>query len=841
MTQSSEHFASQKYAGPGGDIPSWLNEACAPRTLGTAAVGIASIMFGADAAQAQQQQAQNQSGASSLPTVQVQAPRVRRATPQPRPVRRAAQPRRAPAPVAASAPVQPQGGTFGTPSSSPNTLTAGTGLARMPRTIQETPQTVNVVSEQTIREQQITTIDQALRNVPGVTSAAGEGGGGLNGDQFRIRGFDAKGDVYVDGLRDFGVYVRDAFNVEQIQVFKGPSSEGFGMGTTGGAINIQSKQAKLGNVYEVGGVLGQGFWGRGTFDVNQQLSATQALRVTGMINSQDVVGRNHVFSDRAGAAISYGTGLGTNTSWHLNYFYQHNDRMPESGVPMVSRGNGTDFVPSKANPARPVTELGLPRDIFYGKDTDKDISDAHMLTSKLKHEIAPWLTITNDSRLSYFERSFSTTIPGCNGAVTASGTANPGGNGAATCAGQFFAGSNAPLVANGGGNPTYDDKSLAIQNLTTLNGKFNVAGFRHEAVLGLDVFYAQNDRQLYSVVGTKANQPIRTPIFASNGAYSFVPNPNNTRSASGTDVGVFVGDRMWLTEQFSILAGVRWDHLSIDSFQRTQAGTPVVNTVTSLSQSTSFTTPRISLIYEPWKNQIFYANYAESATPAGQLITNSSQNVLNAATPNLEPEKNKTYEVGYKLSLFDNKLGFTTALFQVEKNNARFTDPTTGDSLATGETQRVRGVELGLTGQLTKDWNVLFAYSYMDGRVTAQTAAVTAAAPSVVGNRIQGVAFNNASLWTTYNLSSLIDTGRGKLTYGAGIFYRGEVYTSSANNALVPQSFSLDMMLAYEWDKYRVAINAYNLTDNVNYDTFQATRAIPGAGRTVMITGAARW
>lgn len=113
-----------------------------------------------------------------------------------------------------------------------NTLLAPTGIGRLPGTVQDTPQAVQVITGETLRQQGVTSLDQALRNVPGVTVAIGEGNGGLNGDQFRIRGFDAKGDMYLDGLRDFGTYVRDSFNYEQVEVFKGPSSESFGFGSS---------------------------------------------------------------------------------------------------------------------------------------------------------------------------------------------------------------------------------------------------------------------------------------------------------------------------------------------------------------------------------------------------------------------------------------------------------------------------------------------------------------------------------------------------------------------------------------------------------------------------------
>src|SRR4051812_14555322 len=196
----------------------------------------------------------------------------------------------------------------------PNTLQEGTGLSRLPGRIQDTPQAISVIPGEVIRQQQATTLEQALRNVPGITVSAGEGNGGLNGDQFRIRGFQAKNDVYLDGLRDFGVYARDSFNIGDVVVIKGPSSETLGLGTAGGAINIVSKRALLTDFTAVDGLGGSGPTARGTFDVNRRIDATAAIRITGMVHRQDIQDRDFVKSDRAGIAASLGFGLGTDTT-----------------------------------------------------------------------------------------------------------------------------------------------------------------------------------------------------------------------------------------------------------------------------------------------------------------------------------------------------------------------------------------------------------------------------------------------------------------------------------------------------------------------------------------------
>src|SRR6185437_15358246 len=189
--------------------------------------------------------------------------------------------------------------------------THDTGLSVLPTTVQDTPQSVNVITSETIKDQATTTLGDALRNVPGITIAEG---GTLAGDQFKIRGFDAKDDVYLDGLRDFAAYTRDSFNYEEVQVLKGPSGLMFGRGTTGGAINTVSKTPFLEDKYSAHAEAGNGDHVRATADLNYVLGDTSALRLNLMLTDTGVVDRDLTHSTRWGIAPSIAFGLGTDTS-----------------------------------------------------------------------------------------------------------------------------------------------------------------------------------------------------------------------------------------------------------------------------------------------------------------------------------------------------------------------------------------------------------------------------------------------------------------------------------------------------------------------------------------------
>jgi len=692
-----------------------------------------------------------------------------------------------------------------------NTLQAQTGLGRLPGTVQDIPQTVQVITQETIRQQGATTLDQALRYVPGVTVNTGEGGGGMQGDQFRIRGFQAKADIYSDGLRDFGVYVRDSFAFEQIQVFKGPTSESFGMGTTGGAINYTQKTAKLGNFADLEGTAGTGPMGRGVFDINRQLDATTAVRIVGMVHDQDIVDRDHVFSDRWGVLGSVGFGLGTSTSLTVNYLHQSGHRQPDFGVPSVTPTGRIGL---------PITEFGVPRSNYYGKASDNDHHDVDMFTARFKSDVNSWLTVTNDSRLAFYGRDFTQSVPG---GVT--------GNNANAIAGGNF---NIPYTPGGPAGFLQDAKGA--ENVTTAIAKFHTGFLRHEFIAGVDLFYQSDDRVLKANQGTKTGGTYGNPFFPQVGYTVYNNYATGKRVSDSTNIGLFASDRVWFTDQFSLLGGVRWDRYDVHS--ATNAAGGVFTAANTFDATTEFVSPKASAIWEPTKEQTYYVSWARSySNLAGQYITNEL-NPVTIDTKSLQPEESNLYEAGLKWSLLGGKLGFTTAVFRVDKSNSVQRDPNTGDivlpSGSGGEGQRVQGVEVGLTGKITDLWDVQAAYAYYDSEITSS--GVT----GDIGHRVSFVPENSVSLWTTYNVAPLMNI-QGKLLVGGGIIYADGFYGNSANSIWIPETFTVNGLISYEYQKYRLALNVYNITDELYYDASIGTRSIPTAGRTVMLTGGVKW
>ncbi|WP_143277005.1 TonB-dependent receptor [Bordetella genomosp. 12] len=708
----------------------------------------------------------------------------------------------------------------------PNVLRSTLGIPRIEGPVQDIPQVVNVVPQEILQQQQATTLEQALRNVPGITVAIGEANGGANGDQFRIRGAATKNDAYLDGLRDFGVYVRDTFNTEQVEVLKGPSSENFGMGTNGGAINSQSKLAHLQNQASVEGMFGNGPMNRQTLDINRQVGETTGLRINAMRQNQDIVDRDGVQSDRWGAALSLGMGLGTDTTWYLNYMHQSNDRTPDFGQPLIAR--------TATEVRRPVATYGVDRANYYGKDTDRDRTHANILTSLFKHQFNEDTSVSNETRYGYYERRFSTTTATCDQA----------------CANAFFSGGDGKIIYGSGGGPRYSQRSDGVQNITTLATKFDTGPLKHDVRLGLDVSHQTDHRQAYAYMkpdlsGTTTKIPgtLQHPDNSSSN-YVIAKDPratNDVRDSKLTDVALFATDRVRFSPQWSVLGSVRWDHYE----QSAKLSTGSTGTVSGdVRTNSNFFSPKASLIWEPTPSQTYYLSYgwASTAPWAGSITADANPLGVNSTTAasdalrNLSPEKTKTLELGGKISLLDDRLGVSGAIFHTEKNNTYY-DNGTGGLSATGNKERYQGVELGLTGQITKYWSAYLGYTYLDSEIKDSATAAN------IGNPVQGAARNAATLWTSYDLSALTSAYfPGRFVIGGGATYRDRMYIRDDKMAEVPFSLSYDAMIAYEYKNVRLALNGYNLANRLNYDNFFAgenantARAIPSAGRSFVLS-----
>lgn len=497
--------------------------------------------------------------------------------------------------------------------------------------------------------------------MPGITASVGEGEGGMSGDQFLIRGFQAQNDIYEDGLRDYGVYSRDSFDYDHISVIKGPSSEVFGNGTTGGAINMVTKMPHLGNSYSGQFSGGSADYYRGTLDVNQQIGESTAIRIAGMGNENDEVGRDDVYSHRWGIAPSIAFGLGKPTTLTIEYFHQTDNRIPDYGVPLLTKP-GTTI-------ARPATEFGVNRNNWYGTQYDQDDSNVDMLSAHLKHEFNSHITFYDDLRGGMYQRYFSASWEGCN----------------ATCNAAYFGNDPASALVDRrghlGGPEPYQQNDWSVQNVASAIAKFNTGMLKHQIIAGWDVahVYDRRTNYAYNYNGLNGTQTDTTGLVNPT---NFVPGlllgnvgqySSNLVNISGvgralhktgvaTDVGAFFSDQVWFAPWFSARAGFRWDHW--DSHYSANEG--MVGTGVSYGQNQDTYNPTVNLMYTPNDDTMVYFNWAQSTTPLGLYVTNSSE-PLRATNEGYAPERSSLYEIGAKYNAFHGRMGFTVSAFRLEK------------------------------------------------------------------------------------------------------------------------------------------------------------------------------
>jgi catecholate siderophore receptor len=682
--------------------------------------------------------------------------------------------------------------------------------------IQNTPQSINVIPLEVMQQQGVSTLQDALKNVPGITLNAGEGG--THGDLVNLRGFSAGDDYFMDGLRDTGMYDRDSFDYESVEVYKGPASTLFGRGSTGGVINQVMKNPQLYPIQNFQITAGTNDEGRATADVNYVLGDSSALRVNLMGQMNTVEGRPFVRNERWGFAPAIAFGIDTDTVISVKYLHQQEDTLPDYGIPFVF-GN-----------VAPV-----PRDTFYGLPADdRFATHVDVVTGRVEHKINEWLSVTDTARYGRYSFDSRQTAPiyGDANCYTAAPYA-----GAPVCTGAT---SDEPVTTF---NPLYPvagtplDQIFVLRdrpsstgvirtamNNANLKAEFNTGFLKHSLVIG-----GEYDRETASLVRF-TNQDtaiIPAPLLDPDPNEAFPGHQTTVRQKPVTKTNTLSGyiiDSIDIGDQWNLVGGVRFDRFHAKFDQNFGA------TTQHFKHTDEVASPRVALVYKPVENASVYVSYGTSYNPSAENLS------LAASNKDLDPEKDRTYEVGAKATVLDGLLGLTAAAFDTKMTNARITDPVVPSLQTLAGELHVKGVELGAQGHITDNWEVVAGYTYLD--------------PSSIGlvktgvkGPIPNTAHNQANIWTTYDF----DNG---WKIGAGINYIGE-RNAGIDNASVPGSVitahapgytTLDAMIGWQVnDHLSLQLNGYNLTDKYYFATTYFTRpgenhAVPGPGRTVLLT-----
>lgn len=660
----------------------------------------------------------------------------------------------------------------------------------------DTPQTITIIPDTLTEEQNAHSLRRALSNVSGITFNAGEGGGG-SGDNIYIRGFSASSNIQVDGLRDTAQNRRsDLFNMESVEVIKGPNSVFGGAGTTGGGVNLISKRPKQEDFIHGQAGLGVPRYGRVALDINQQLQGDAgAWRLNFMAHRNAVAQRSPVKLRRAGIAPSVRLNLSPTTELTLSYFFQADRNVPDYGVP--------------ARSGRPLP--GVPRDAYFGwRNVDRENSRTQIISAELQHRLEGGGVINNQTRYSQVDRD----------TVISASQVNTAG----VAAGRYV-----PAGPQGYGR---DITTAMLANQTSLSTSFDLAGMTHQLVTGLELSQETYRRRVYNE-GLKPHFPKEGYLLASPPGVWRGPTLEETTSRHHARMqtrALYAMDTIALTPDWDLGIGLRHDW--IDSSLRAN---PVGQAASRFKRRDRFLSTRAALTYKPAPNGRVYLAYGNAFNPSVEPLLVTGRG-LTAATEHLAPERNSSWELGTKWEMLNGALALNGALFQITKHNARetFSD---GSVRLSGQ-QRVRGLELGAAGKLDAQWSLFASYTFLDGRTTRMRSR-----PEQVGKPLGNTPRHSLALWTTYEWGSGWQAGYGLRWVSARPVSSnggGELAAYVVHSAML--GYAINRNLSLQLNIENLTNAAYIERVRQNPGNAQRSSAVEyGDGRSVVLTALWRY
>jgi catecholate siderophore receptor len=676
---------------------------------------------------------------------------------------------------------------------------------KFPEPIVNTPRSVTVLTQEVLRDKDATSVKDAIRTTPGVTIGTGEGGLAF-GDRFFVRGFDVRNDIFVDGIRDPGVSIRENFFTEQIEILKGPSATIDGRGTAGGAINIVTKQANtLASFYNADTKFASDGTKRVTFDVNQVITPTLAVRMDGMWQIANVSERNFTTDDRWGGLAAIKWTPTDSFTLSANYIHSNLHGLPDFGVPYNTVARA------------PVTSVGVPRETYYGF-TDRDFQTA---TQDIGTAIADWhvndaLTFTNKFRVEQSVLNYIGTLP-------EQGTGR--GGGCNSHGGNFTNPDPAAWIVCLNPQSRFQVTNVvADEGLATI--KFDTGPVRNTLVTGATISHEQVNIDSYSgltseVVGAGAftngtvgpvsvlNPPNSLPF----GNPSVTGNPNRIPVDSNS---LYALETANYRDFLIFTAGLRYDTYNISASKK---GFPTVSAVSNL------TNYNLGLVVKPLPIASVYAAYGTASQPIGAELDGTSVTYggLNPSSPINQifgPQQAKAIEVGTKWEFFDRHLLATGALFRTDVSNARELVPTgfpNAGTIQANAAYHVQGIELGATGKIVDKLSIFGGLVLMNTRVDASVV------PTNVGLPLAFVANQSFNLLAKYEVTKDLEVG-AQATYRSKIY--GGTLLAANQGTVLPDYWRFDAFIeGYFLKNYEWKLFVNNIFDKLYYDAFYQSAA----------------
>jgi catecholate siderophore receptor len=582
---------------------------------------------------------------------------------------------------------------------------------------------------------------------------------------------------------------------------------------------------------EVAAAVGTDSYYRLTADVNAKLSDSSALRVVAL-GHENKSTRDVIESKRYGINPSLRIGIGSDTEITASLMLQRNRETPDYGFPLLK------FDGQLSKP------IDAPANRYYGFTDDKFDQDVNNLNLNIQHRINETATLTNLSQYTTYHTVASPTPLG--------GLVNPvsGATVPVTASLPVDTSLDSLYVIRQQRDREINDSSLYNQTYLTL---VIPAAMTHTLLAGVDVGRDQYHNDTFARTNTTFTASplsnvsplpavnLGNPVYQEKPALSATVVRVRTQQtdATASSTGIYVNDQLDITSQWKLVVGLRWDHFEVRqqqlafNYYPTNSGpiaaTPAI-AMTSLQHSDNMLSQRAGVIWQPDEKQSYYVSYGTSFNPSGEAVTLSTTNA------DLDPEKNRSFEIGSKISAFNNALLLTGAVFRVEKTNARTTDPTIASVQTLGGLVRVDGFELGVTGKITDNWQVLAGYSFLDGKIVSSNDVGTGISLNIraEGQVPQNTPRHNATAWTTYRFAKNWEVGGGAV-------YASQRFVNNFGTAAIDGYVRGDLTAAYVQKKFDVRVNVLNLTDKVYFETASGGRATPATGRQVVARFAYRF
>ena len=676
-------------------------------------------------------------------------------------------------------------------------LVKKTGIAKGNQDIKDIPQTVTVLTEKLMNDQNMDDFRKVLKATAGVTFLAGETGE----EDVRMRGFSLQqaGDIYVDGLRDAPLIERDTFNLDRVEVLKGSASMLFGKGSTGGVVNQVNKQPFLMDQSEVNLTVGSGNTRRLTGDFNKPTGEDSALRINAMVHTADNWGAS---VEKKGIAPTYRWGIGERDEYSVGLYHLETQGRPLYSQPWMV-DNGTSVNGGTGANTRGTLVPVLNAQNFYGMASDHLNTDTTYGTVSHKHRFDQSSELKTTLRYGHYQRDLLGTQVRF---LSLTSLAQLG---------------DATVLSR---NPKarYGDSDV-LQVQSDYTGDFKWLGHRHSLLAGLYANHESARRNNSATAGLPTPYASTTVGTPNDGIGIVDTRPwAPTMSFQSQNLGAYVQDTVQLTEQLKLQAGVRVEHFTA-TYQDALGNTA--------GYTRTLPSPRLGAIWQPDASTTHYGSWGTSYNTSGDTYlygVGTNLTGSNLTTLNTAPEKSQNFEIGSKFELFEGKTLLGVAAFHSGKYNERNTDVDTATNqfLLSGK-RHATGMEFNLAGRITPAWEVFYNHTWIpEARIDVSSAT---------GNMKQGdrpglTPVHSASLWSTYVLAPM-------WRIGAGLNYRGK-QTPLTNSGVTTAAFStIDAMLEHTLsDSTVVKLNVSNLTNKRYIDQVYTSFYVPGLPRRVELS-----